>query len=77
VTFWFTLGDTTIHDKLQRRLVMLRYSLTGQIADGLLFRVSSLDSDADQGYRLQDRFIDELTEAMPPQGRRRLAGLKT
>jgi len=31
VTYWFTVGDKAVQNKLQKRLVDLRYGLTGQI----------------------------------------------
>lgn len=76
VTFWFTLGGSTVRNSIDRRLVALRYSLTGEIPDGLLFRVSSLDPQDTHGYALQQTFVRDLTAALPAEGRSRLAGLK-
>lgn len=75
VTYWFTIGDEAVQGKLQKRLAELRYGLTGLIPDGLLFRVSSIDSDPVHAYRLQDRFVQQLLEAVSPAERRRLSGL--
>ena len=44
MTYWFTVGDTAIKNKLQQRMVEVKLGLTGQIPDGLLFRVSSIDA---------------------------------
>ena len=75
VTYWFTIGDTAIQGKLQRRLADLRYGLTGRIPDGMLFRVSSIDPDPAQAYRFQDLFVDQLLAAVPREERKRLSGL--
>jgi EpsI family protein len=75
LTYWFTIGDTAVRDKLQKRLIDLRYGLTGLIPDGLLFRVSSIDSDVARAYRVQDDFIQQLLRAVPAADRRRLSGL--
>lgn len=75
VTYWFTIGDEPVQTKLQKRLAELRYGLTGNIPDGLLFRVSSLDPDAVHAHEYQDRFVDQLMQSLSPAERRRFAGL--
>jgi EpsI family protein len=75
VTYWFTVGDTAVKSGTQKRLVELRFGLTGRIPDGLLYRVSSIDRDETRAYRLQDDFTNQLLEAVDPADRRRLSGL--
>ncbi len=75
LTYWFTVGDTAVQGTTQKRLVDLRYGLTGRIPDGLLFRVSSIDRDEAQAYLLQDQFINQLLQAVSPDERKRLSGL--
>jgi EpsI family protein len=75
VTYWLTIGDTAVQGKLQKKLVQLRYGLTGLIPDGLLFRVSSIDPLPARAYEMQERFILELLLSVPPAERARLSGL--
>src|SRR3954463_10801488 len=75
VTYWFTVGDQAIQSGTQKRLVELRFGLTGRIPDGLLYRVSSIDRDEARAYKLQDQFTTQLLEAVTPADRRRLSGL--
>lgn len=75
VTYWFTVGDSAIQSALQKRIVEFRYGLTGQIPDGLLFRVSSIDGDPARAYRFQDQFVKQLLDSVPPADRVRLSGL--
>ena len=75
VTYWFTVGDKAVQSKLQKRLVDLRYGLTGQIPDGMLFRVSSIDANQERANQLQDQFVNQLLQAIPPGDRKRLSGL--
>jgi EpsI family protein len=75
VTYWFTVGDQRVQTAIERRVAELKLVMTGQIPDGLLFRVSSLDRDPSLGYGLQDRFVNQLISALSPAGRTRLAGL--
>jgi EpsI family protein len=75
VTYWFTMGDKTVQGRLQKRLVELRYGLTGQIPDGMLFRVSSIDPDQARANRMQDQFVNQLLQAVSPTERKRLSGL--
>jgi len=75
VTYWFTVGDTAVVGKTQKRLVELRYGLTGRIPDGLLFRISSIDPDQPRAFRYQDQFINQLLGTVSPADRKRLSGL--
>ena len=75
VTYWFTVGDKAVQGKLQKRLVDLRYGLTGRIPDGMLFRVSSIDPNQARANQMQDHFIKQLLQAASPAERKRLSGL--
>jgi EpsI family protein len=75
VTYWFTVGDSAVQSAMQKRLVEFRYGLTGQIPDGLLFRVSSIDADQQRAFRQQDEFVAQLLQAVPVAERARLSGL--
>ncbi|CAN7493585.1 EpsI family protein [Pseudoduganella sp. LjRoot289] len=74
ITYWIRVGDETVSGTLAQRLTQLRFSLNGQIPDGLLFRVSSIGPDRDAGYALQDVFIADLVQAMAPRDAAKLVG---
>ena len=75
VTYWFTVGQYAVNNEWDRKEAKLRYAAKGEIPDGLLVRVSSRDSDTPQAYRMQGKFIEDLLKSVPPETRRRLAGL--
>jgi EpsI family protein len=75
VTYWFAVGDTSISNKVEQRLVEMKLSLMGQIPDGLLFRVSSIDENTPRAYAIQDQFIADLLKAVNDKDRKRLSGL--
>lgn len=75
VTYWFAVGDTSISNKVEQRLVEMKLSLTGQVPDGLLFRVSSIDADTARAYAMQDQFIADLLKAVNDKDRKRISGL--
>ena len=56
-------------------MVELRLAITGQVPDGMLFRVSSIDPDPERGWRVQQEFVNDLLGAVGPAERTRLAGL--
>lgn len=60
VTYWFTMGDTVVRSFLDRQLVDLKYTLSGYIPDGYLFRVSSLSTDVEAAFDNQRLFAAEL-----------------
>jgi EpsI family protein len=75
VTYWSTIGNKAVNDDWDRKLAQLSYVLDGQIPDGLLFRVSSIDPDAERAYRTQDAFINALLQALARDARVRVAGM--
>ena len=76
VTYWLTMADHVVRNDFDKRMVQFRLMLTGQIPDGILFRVSSIDRDAAHAFGLQQKFTADLLEAIGPESRRRLSGLK-
>lgn len=75
VIYWITVGNTVVADRTQQKLAKIRYGLNGQIPDGMLVRVSSIDSDSERAFELQRDFIEELLSAMPSAARARVAGM--
>ena len=75
VTYWFTMGDTAVKSKFDQRLVEIRLGLTGEVPDGLLFRVSSIDDTPPRAFDMQNAFVNDLLKAIPARDRLRLSGL--
>jgi EpsI family protein len=75
VTYWLTVGDRVIRSSFEKRVEEIRLGLTGQIPDGLLFRVSSIDPDATRAFAMQQQFTAEMMASVPAETRRQLSGL--
>lgn len=75
VTYWTTVGDVAVASRLDKKLAEMRYGFHGQIPDGLLFRVSSINRDAAQAFAVQDSFVQQLLAHLDHASRLRLAGL--
>ncbi len=75
VTYWTIVGDQQSLGGWDRKVSEIRHGLRGEIVDGLLFRVSSIDRDSAAGFRAQDDFIRALVPALTPAARRQLVGL--
>ena len=75
VTYWLTVGDQIIKSAFDKRIAQIRLGLTGQIPDGLLFRVSSIDEDNARGYAMQQKFAADMMSAVSPAARKHLSGL--
>ena len=75
VTYWLTVGDQVVKSTIEKRLAEIRLGLTGQIPDGLLFRVSSIDGDQKRAFAMQQKFAADMLAAVPPSVRRQLSGL--
>lgn len=66
ITYWIRVGEETVASNIGQRLIQMRYSLTGQIPDGLIFRVSTLGRDPEAEFPVHDRFINDLIAALDP-----------
>ena len=75
VTYWLTVGDQVIRNSFDKRIAQIRLGLTGQIPDGLLFRVSSIDNDTARAFAMQQKFAADMLAAVPNETRRQLSGL--
>ena len=75
ITYWLTVGDQIIRSGFDRRIAEIRLGLTGQIPDGLLFRVSSIDTDTARAFSMQQKFVVDMLSSVPPKQRKQLSGL--
>lgn len=75
ITYWITIGDKVVKGGgIQKKLVEMSHGLSGNIPDGMLIRVSSIDPDKARAYQMHDRFSNQMLEALAPEARWRLAG---
>jgi EpsI family protein len=74
ITYWTTVGDKVAVSGWKWKLQQMKYGLTGQIPDGLLFRISSIQADESAAYQVQDDFSRALLGAMAPGERQRIIG---
>lgn len=64
LTYWVRIGNKIVRGNLEQGFARLSYGVKGLIADGLLFRVSSIDSDPPTAYDKQEKFASDLAKAM-------------
>lgn len=74
ITYWVTVGNKAVLPGIEEKLQQLRYGLTGNVPDGMLVRVSTIDSDKEKAYQLQNVFIQDLLSTIADGERTRLIG---
>ncbi|MBL8500390.1 MAG: EpsI family protein [Nitrosomonas sp.] len=74
ITYWVTVGNKAVLPGIDEKLQQLKYGLTGNVPDGMLVRVSSIDSDKNKAYQLQTIFIQNLLSSVNASERIRLIG---
>ncbi|MEF8755260.1 MAG: exosortase-associated protein EpsI, B-type [Accumulibacter sp.] len=77
ITYWITVGDQVTLPGISRKLLQIRYGITGKVPDGMLVRVSSISDQQASAYALHDEFIRDLLAATTAEDRIRLAGRAT
>ncbi|NVE00005.1 exosortase-associated protein EpsI, B-type [Massilia sp. BJB1822] len=74
ITYWVTVGGQAVQAGWAQKWQQMKLGLSGTIPDGMLVRVSTLDTDSAAAYQVQDGFIDAMLAALEPQARARLTG---
>ena len=74
VTYWTMIGDRVYAGSLQKKLIEIQYGLSGLIPDGMLVRISSIDTNTLGAQKIQADFALALIEALPATVRSRFAG---
>lgn len=74
ITYWITVGDKAVPPGIEQKMQQVRFGLTGNIPDGMLVRVSSIDNDYLKGYNLQELFIKDLLMSINSKSRTDLIG---
>lgn len=74
ITYWVMVGNEIARDTWEMKKIKLRYTLKGEIAEGMLVRISNITPDTSSGYALHEQFVKELLSALPPDRRVRLIG---
>lgn len=68
------MGDKAVLPGIEEKLQKLRYGLTGNVPDGMLVRVSSINHDNTKAYQLQAAFVRDLLGMIKDNERVRLIG---
>lgn len=74
ISYWVTLDEKATLPGLGRKMAQLAYGLRGQIADGMLVRVSTGSKDPESAYLVHERFIHDMEKQVPPEFRARFFG---
>lgn len=75
ITYWTTVGSQALTGGAAKKIAEMRYGLKGEVPDGMLFRVSSIDRDSTAAFAIQNEFISALISQIDPNVRPRVAGL--
>lgn len=74
ITYWVIVGGQVARDNWEMKKAKLKFALKGEVADGLLVRVSSVGLDAQRGYEIQREFSEAMLKALTPEQRARMIG---
>lgn len=78
ITYWTVLGNEIVLTGTEAKLHQLKYGLRGEVPDGLLFRVSTINQSQTNGFSDNTVFVSELLDAVKSNNHLSLiAGLKS
>lgn len=65
ITYWMVIGERVTVTGTEAKLAQLSYGLRGEVPDGMLMRISSIDQDSVMAYRVHQQFIAQMARAVP------------
>jgi EpsI family protein len=74
ISYWLRVDNQITSFGYSQRWANIKRGLQGDIPDGVLVRVSSIDRQNEAAFALQDRFIQDLLSAVAPISLPRLVG---
>jgi EpsI family protein len=74
ISYWITVGEYVELPGLRRKLAQLRYGLQGEIPDGMIIRVSSIDARIENAFEIHEHFLRSWLGASAPDARQRFFG---
>ena len=74
ITYWIKIGNSLTRGWFEEKWATFSYELTGQVPDGLLFRVSTISNDEQASYQIQQTFLTDLLKSMQSGDRQWLLG---
>ncbi len=74
ISYWMRVGYDISNSNWTRQALKLEYGLRGWIPDGALFRVSTVGLPEKLSFGVQDKFIHDLLNAVPPETRAFMVG---
>jgi EpsI family protein len=74
IAYWMRIGYDVTNSNWARNRLKLEYGLRGWIPDGALFRVSTLGVSEEASAKVQDKFIHDLLNVLPPDTRSFMVG---
>jgi EpsI family protein len=74
VAYWTRIGEYLPQSGQDQRAAKLRTAFQGIIPDGILVRLSNLQTTSDEGFAVNQRFAAQFIEAMPKDGLPALVG---
>ena len=74
ITYWRLLGDDVVADETQFKLRQLSLGASGAIPDGMLVRVSSIDEDTAEAYKVHEAFVQAMAQSLNGAQRKRVLG---
>lgn len=74
ITYWIVVDGNIALGGTEQKLIQLSYGVRGVIPDGMLVRVSSIDADATNAYRIHQSFLGDMSRAIPVDVRSQVLG---
>lgn len=75
LSYWMMIGNMLTVNMPEKKKALLTYGFRGLIPDGLIFRVSSINSNENEAFMLQEQFIENMASALSEESKARLMGL--
>lgn len=76
VTYWTMVGQKAALGGVSKKIAEMGFGLRRQIPDGMLIRISSIDSNTARAFATQEEFVKDLLANVKSGVKQRLSGLQ-
>lgn len=71
VTYWTVVGDRIVTGQISKKIAEMRYAMLDRIPDGMLVRVSSIDTNTEFARQMQNQFASQMMGSIAKENRGR------
>ncbi|QLI82548.1 EpsI family protein [Chitinibacter fontanus] len=76
LSYWVSVGNDIVENKFAQKLKQIEYGFKDMIPDGMIFRISTIDVNNENSFRIQKEFAYDFYKSLSPEAKNIFFGVK-